>query len=75
MATLLLKACDMRAREWNKLEYLVLHAYEDDMAARNLYTRAGYEVIASDPLWLSSWVGRRRRVLMAKKCPGISTPF
>lgn len=66
VATLLLRACDLLAMQWG-FEYLVLHAYEDDMAARTLYARGGYRVIALDPLWMSTWVGRQRRVLMAKK--------
>lgn len=66
MATLLLEACDLRANKWG-FDFLALHAYEDDVAARTLYSRAGYKVVALDPPWMSSWVGRKRRVLMAKK--------
>ncbi|KAG0581267.1 hypothetical protein KC19_4G238100 [Ceratodon purpureus] len=66
VATLLLRACELLAVKWG-FDYLVLHAYEDDMAARTLYSRGGYRVIALDPLWMSTWVGRKRRVLMAKK--------
>lgn len=66
VATLLLRACELLAMKWG-FDYLVLHAYEDDSAARTLYARGGYRVIALDPMWMSTWVGRKRRVLMAKR--------
>lgn len=66
VATLLLRACELLAMKWG-FDYLVLHAYEDDAAARTLYARGGYRVIALDPMWMSTWVGRKRRVLMAKR--------
>lgn len=66
VATVLLQACDLTAMEWG-FEYLVLQAYEDDRAARLLYARAGYTIISIDPLWLSKWLGRRRRVILAKR--------
>lgn len=66
VATALLEACDLTAMQWG-FKALVLQAYEDDTAARSLYSRAGYTVISADPLWLSTWLGRRRRVIMAKK--------
>nr|GMD51152.1 putative acyl-CoA N-acyltransferase [Ipomoea batatas] len=65
VATALLKACEMVANLW-ELEYLVLRAYEDDWGARKLYSNAGYRVVSTDPPWTSSWIGRRRRVLMIK---------
>ncbi|XP_031490980.1 uncharacterized protein LOC116258049 [Nymphaea colorata] len=68
VATVLLKACDLVAMLW-KFDYLVLRAYEDDVGARKLYSTAGYRVVAKDPLWMTSWIGRRRRVLMIKKTP------
>lgn len=66
VATTLLKACDVLARYWS-FEYLVLRAYEDDFGARQLYTNAGYIVVSGDAPWKTTWIGRRRRVLMIKR--------
>eukprot|EP01018_Ginkgo_biloba_P023719 Gb_39481 [translate_table: standard] len=66
VATLLLKACDLVAFLWG-FDYLALRAYEDDAAARNLYTRAGYKVVSCDPPWTSTWIGKKQRVLMVKR--------
>ncbi|GER37818.1 acyl-CoA N-acyltransferases super family protein [Striga asiatica] len=66
VATVLLKACDELSAIWG-FEYLVLRAYEDDYGAQKLYSNAGYRVISRDPSWMSSWIGRRRRVLMVKR--------
>lgn len=70
VATALLKACDVLCVEWG-LEYSVLRAYEDDMGARRLYANAGYRVVSKDPIWLTTLIGRKRRVLMVKR----STPL
>ncbi|KAK9271380.1 hypothetical protein L1049_026970 [Liquidambar formosana] len=48
-------------------EYLALRAYEDDWGARKLYANAGYKVVSGDPPWLTTWIGRRRRVLLIKR--------
>ncbi|KAG7589830.1 GNAT domain [Arabidopsis suecica] len=66
MATTLLKACDVLCYLWG-FKLLALRAYEDDAAARNLYSNAGYSVVETDPLWTSTWIGRKRRVLMTKR--------
>ncbi|GFP81379.1 hypothetical protein PHJA_000281200 [Phtheirospermum japonicum] len=66
VATSLLKACDILSAMWG-FEYLVLRAYEDDHGAQNLYSNAGYRVVSGDPPWLTSWIGRRRRVVMVKR--------
>ncbi|XP_062120146.1 GCN5-related N-acetyltransferase 10, chloroplastic [Humulus lupulus] len=66
IATVLLKACDMVSSLWG-FKHLVLRAYEDDFGARELYSNAGYRVISVDPPWLTTWVGRKRRVLMVKQ--------
>ncbi|CAN4087753.1 unnamed protein product [Withania somnifera] len=66
VATALLKACDVLARFWG-FEYLVLMAYEDDFGARKLYTNAGYKVVSADAPWKTTWIGRRRRVVMVKQ--------
>ncbi|ESQ27998.1 hypothetical protein EUTSA_v10019029mg [Eutrema salsugineum] len=66
MASTLLKACDVICYLWG-VKLLALRAYEDDAAARNLYSNAGYSVIESDPPWTSTWIGRKRRVLMTKR--------
>ncbi|KAL4342111.1 hypothetical protein GQ457_08G024620 [Hibiscus cannabinus] len=63
----LLKACEMLSVLWG-FKYLALRAYEDDSGARTLYANAGYRVVSGDPLWTTSWIGRRRRVLMIKQC-------
>lgn len=55
----------MLSVEWG-FEYLALRAYEDDLGARQLYSSAGYRVVSGDPPWLSTWFGRKRRVLMIK---------
>ncbi|KAK1379365.1 GNAT domain [Heracleum sosnowskyi] len=67
VATALLKACDILSVQWSA-SYLVLRAYEDDLGARTLYTNAGYTVVSRDPPWSSTWIGRKRRVLMIKQC-------
>ncbi|XP_057793578.1 GCN5-related N-acetyltransferase 10, chloroplastic isoform X2 [Salvia miltiorrhiza] len=66
VATALLNACDALSATWG-FDYLVLRAYEDDHGARKLYTNAGYTVVSQDPPWTTSWIGRRRRVLMVKQ--------
>ncbi|KAI3872202.1 hypothetical protein MKW98_011694 [Papaver atlanticum] len=65
VATALLKACDVLLNIWG-FRYLALRAYEDDSAACRLYTNAGYKIISKDPLW-TTWIGRKRRVLMIKR--------
>ncbi|KAK9167750.1 hypothetical protein Scep_002941 [Stephania cephalantha] len=66
VATALLKACDLLALLWG-FDYLVLRAYEDDLAARTVYQNAGYRVVSGDPPWMTTWIGRKRRVLMLKR--------
>lgn len=65
VASTLLKACDVLAAIWGH-EHLVLRAYEDDYGAQKLYTNAGYRIISGDPPWMSTWLGKRRRVVMFK---------
>lgn len=64
---MLLKACDVLAKGWG-YDHLALRAYEDDSAARRLYTKAGYRVVSVDPHWVT-WIGKKRRVLMIKHSP------
>ncbi|XP_008461923.2 uncharacterized protein LOC103500412 isoform X2 [Cucumis melo] len=66
VATTLLKGCDMLGKVWG-FKFLALSAYEDDYGARNLYSKAGYQVYYVDPLWKSTWIGRKRCVTMIKK--------
>ncbi|XP_052188578.1 uncharacterized protein LOC127798959 [Diospyros lotus] len=66
VATALLKACDVLSGLWG-FEYLVLRAYENDWGALKLYGNAGYRVVSGDPPWMTTWIGRRRRVLMIKR--------
>ncbi|KAG2664237.1 hypothetical protein I3760_16G071500 [Carya illinoinensis] len=65
IATVLLKACDVLSTLWG-FKYLALRAYEDDLGARKLYASAGYQVVSGDPPWMSTWIGRKRRILMIK---------
>ncbi|KAM7509356.1 hypothetical protein LguiA_019809 [Lonicera macranthoides] len=66
VATTLLKGCEILSLRWG-YKYLVLRAYEDDLGARKLYTNAGYEMVSGDPPWTTTWIGRKRRVLMIKR--------
>lgn len=66
LATVLLKACDLLSLHWG-FDYLALRAYEDDSAARKLYSAAGNKVVSGDPNWMTTWIGRKRRVLMIKQ--------
>ncbi|RWR90340.1 GNAT domain-containing protein [Cinnamomum micranthum f. kanehirae] len=66
VATVLLKACDLLSLHWG-FDYLALRAYEDDSAACKLYSAAGYKVVSGDPNWMTTWIGRKRRVLMIKQ--------
>ncbi|KAJ0087258.1 hypothetical protein Patl1_07531 [Pistacia atlantica] len=66
IGSVLLKACDMLAIVWG-FKYLALRAYEEDYGARKLYSKSGYEVVSGDPPWMSTWIGRKRRVLMIKR--------
>lgn len=64
VGTVLLKACGELSRLWGH-NYIVLRAYEDDSAARQLYSKAGFKIVSRDPHWIT-WVGRKRRLLMIK---------
>lgn len=66
VGTTLLKACDVLSKIWG-FKHLVLRAYEDDYGAQMLYSNAGYRIVSRDPPWSTSWIGRRRRVLMVKR--------
>ncbi|XP_057974079.1 GCN5-related N-acetyltransferase 10, chloroplastic [Malania oleifera] len=66
VGTVLLKACEALSFVWG-FEFLALRAYEDDWGARTLYANAGYKVVSRDPVWVTTWIGRRRRVLMVKR--------
>ncbi|GAV60345.1 Acetyltransf_1 domain-containing protein [Cephalotus follicularis] len=66
IASVLLKACDVLSVVWG-FEYLVLRAHEDDLGARKLYSNAGYRVVSGDPHWMTSWIGRKRRLVMMKR--------
>ncbi|XP_010534101.1 PREDICTED: uncharacterized protein LOC104809733 [Tarenaya hassleriana] len=59
----LLKGCDVVREKWG-MKLMALRAYEDDRAARKLYANAGYRVIEADPPWFSTWLGRKRRLLI-----------
>ncbi|XP_028801609.1 uncharacterized protein LOC114756835 isoform X2 [Neltuma alba] len=66
VGTALLRACDVLSDVWG-CEFLALRAYEEDWGARRLYSKAGYKVVSRDPPWLSTWIGRKCRVLMIKR--------
>ncbi|KAK3003166.1 hypothetical protein RJ639_019851 [Escallonia herrerae] len=66
VASALLKGCDVLSVRWG-YHYLALRAYEDDWGARKLYTNAGYRIVSGDPPWMTTWIGRRRRILMIKR--------
>lgn len=66
VATVLLKACNLLSFIWG-FDYLALRAYEDDLAALKLYSTAGYKVVSGDPIWMTTWIGRKRSVLMIKQ--------
>ncbi|XAR57565.1 hypothetical protein NMG60_11025749 [Bertholletia excelsa] len=62
----LLEACEKLSSKWG-MEHLVLRAYEDDKGALKLYGNAGYKIAGGDPPWMTTWIGRKRRVLMIKR--------
>ncbi|KAL9673823.1 hypothetical protein QQ045_030085 [Rhodiola kirilowii] len=67
VATTLLEACEAVSTLWG-FKFLALRAYECDLGARTLYANAGYRVVSGDPHWKTTWIGRKRRVLMIKQC-------
>ncbi|KAK8951497.1 hypothetical protein KSP39_PZI004258 [Platanthera zijinensis] len=64
VGTVLLKACDVISQLWGH-DYIALRAYEDDLAARQLYSKAGFKIVSADPHWIT-WLGRKRRLLLIK---------
>eukprot|EP00899_Mesostigma_viride_P023190 jgi/Mesvir1/4055/Mv22183-RA.1 len=67
VATALLAGAEsMAAGVWG-FNYAVLHVYEKNAAAVQLYARNGFTVVDRDPLWSSEWLGRPRRLLMIKR--------
>ena len=72
VATALLKACEAISTLWG-YEYLALRAYENDWGARALYENAGYRVVSGDAPWVAL-IGRRRRILMIKRCSSRKPP-
>lgn len=63
-ATALLEGAVEVTKEWNE-QLCVLHVYQDNKAAINLYKRAGFEIIFGDASWLAN-VGVRPRFLMKR---------
>jgi ribosomal protein S18 acetylase RimI-like enzyme len=63
-ATALLEGAVEVTKAWNE-KLCVLHVYQDNKAAINLYKRAGFEIIFGDASWLAK-VGVRPRFLMKK---------
>ncbi|PKU60846.1 uncharacterized protein LOC110113190 isoform X2 [Dendrobium catenatum] len=64
VGTVLLKACDALSQLWGH-DYIALRAYEDDLAAKKLYSKAGFKIVSIDPHWIT-WIGKKKRILMVK---------
>lgn len=46
---------------------MILHVYEDNPAAVQLYCSRGYDVISTDPEWKRLLPGARVRLLMERR--------
>lgn len=72
VARKLLDACELTAQQWGFSE-IYLHVMEDNQAAQNLYTQAGYTIHPQGTDWplsleqVRQWLGRPRRLLMRKQ--------
>eukprot|EP00898_Chlorokybus_atmophyticus_P006692 jgi/Chlat1/7023/Chrsp56S06662 len=66
IANALLQGMDDVVLRWG-LTHAALHVYANNYGAQQLYERAGFKVIASDPVWSTEWIGRTRRLLMLKQ--------
>lgn len=65
VASDLLQAAEHKAREWGH-EVVSLHVHTSNQTAREVYERAGYNVLAIEPAFTTTMVGRPRRILMVK---------
>ncbi|BDA46003.1 hypothetical protein COCOBI_08-0950 [Coccomyxa sp. Obi] len=64
VASALLGAAERMAGKWQQ-NWVLLHVYCDNFPGLRLYHRNGYADLHTDPEWWG-FMGRRRRVLMAK---------
>lgn len=66
VAQRLLLACERTVESWG-MQDLYLHVLENNAAAYNLYTKAGYRVKEADSYWSSHLWGRPRRLMLHKR--------
>jgi len=64
-ASALLSAAEQAARAWGE-DQAVLHVYQDNTSAIELYKKRGYEIIYGDAAWLAR-LAVRPRFLMRKR--------
>lgn len=65
IAQRLLLACERTVWEWGFPD-IYLHVLDNNQPARQLYAKAGYQVLEADPTWFS-YLGRQRRLLLHKR--------
>jgi len=61
----LLLACERLVQEWG-FHDLYLHVLENNLPARRLYTKMGYQLHTVEADWVNWFVGRPRRLLLHK---------
>jgi len=61
----LLLACERLVQEWGFHE-LYLHVLENNLPARRLYTKVGYQLHTVEADWVNWFMGRPRRLLLRK---------
>ncbi len=66
IAQRLLLACERTVESWGESD-LYLHVLESNTAARRLYAKAGYQIQEADSLWISTFLGQPRRLLLHKR--------
>jgi ribosomal protein S18 acetylase RimI-like enzyme len=62
----LLLTCERVVRDWGFSD-LYLHVLENNLTARHLYRKAGYQLQTVEPDWIQWLVGRPRRLLLRKQ--------
>lgn len=72
IAQRLLEASEKAVKDWGCRD-LYLHVLEDNYQARRLYSKAGYKVKQTDPLWRSLIFRQPRRLLLHKTLTSFST--
>jgi len=66
IAQRLLLACESTALEWG-FQDLYLHVLENNQAARQLYSKIGYQVHRVDPHWAAILLKQPQRLLLHKQ--------